>query len=158
MPSSVASPQLALRELSPAFSRGALVERVASHWLLALRAALAPMDLTPAQCRLLIASAWLGTRETGVRQSDIAAHANADAVMTSEVLRTLERRGLITRVPHPTDRRAKAIAVTEAGGALADRAARLVDTTEARFFEVGMAEFGAVAKALKKGGRGRGTS
>ncbi len=154
MPTNSHSPLLAARDHSPATARGAVLERVATHWLLALRTALAPLDLTPAQGRLLITTAWLTSRERGVRQSDIAAHAGADPVMTSEVLRTLEGRGLITRAPHATDRRAKSVTLTEEGGALADRAARLVDVADARFFEVGMSQFGTLAKALKKGGRG----
>ena len=40
-------------------------------------------------------------------QALVAAHANTDAVMTSEVLRTLERKALVRRLPHPTDARAK---------------------------------------------------
>ncbi len=154
MPGHSSAPYLAARDSGPADGRAAMLERVTGHWQSLLRGALAPLDLTTAQYRLLVATAWLGSRQVAVRQSEIAAHANADAVMTSEVLRTLERRGLIERAPHPSDRRAKSIVVTEAGGALADRAARLVDNTEARFFETGMVEFGLVAKSLKKGGRG----
>lgn len=154
MPTQSSAPLLAARAESPAGAPGAMLERVATAWHLQLRAALVALELTPAQFRLLIAAAWLNARQTGVRQSDISAHANADAVMTSEVLRTLEARGLIARAPHPTDRRAKAITITDAGGALADRAIRLIDTTESRFFEVGLADFGALARAFKKGGRG----
>lgn len=147
------APYLAARE-SPAASRGAHLERVTTEWQQAIRSALLPLDLTHAQFRLLVAATWLAARHPAVRQSDIATLANADAVMTSEVLRTLETRGLIVRSPHPTDRRARAVTVTEAGGALADRSARLVDVVEARFFDQGMAEFAPLAKALKKGGRG----
>ena len=154
MPGQTSAPYLAARDLAPADGRSALLERVLAHWQALLREALLPLDLTAAQYRLLVAAAWLGARQAAVRQSDIAAHANADAVMTSEVLRTLERRGLVERMAHPTDRRARSIIVTAAGGALADRAARLVDVTEARFFETGMPEFGPVARSLKKGGRG----
>ncbi len=154
MPTQSSAPLLAARQASPAESRSAMLERVATAWHFELRAALVALDLTPAQFRLLVAAAWLNARQTGVRQSDISLHANADAVMTSEVLRTLEARGLVARAPHPTDRRAKAITITETGGALADRALRLVDATETRFFEEGLADFGALAKALKKGGRG----
>ncbi len=154
MTTSSTAPLLAARDQSPATARGALLERVATHWLLELRAALAPLELTPAQFRLLVATAWLTAKGSGVRQSDISAHANADPVMTSEVLRTLESRGLLTRTAHPTDKRARSVALTATGGALADRAMRLVDTIDARFFESGMPEFRALAKALKKGGRG----
>lgn len=154
MPGQTSAPYLAAREVPPAHGRSAMLERVMAHWQRLLRAALTPLELTTAQYHLLVAAAWLSARQSAVRQSDIATHANADAVMTSEVLRTLERRGLVERLAHPTDRRAKSIVVTAAGGALADKAARLVDTIEARFFETGMPEFGPVAKSLKRGGRG----
>ncbi len=150
------APFLAAKGESPADAPGALLERVATLWLLQLRAALAPLELTPAQFRLLVAVAWLNAKGVGVRQSDVSSHANADPVMTSEVLRTLESRGLVQRAPHPTDGRAKAITLTEPGGALVDRAIRLVDVVESRFFDEGAAEFGPLAKALKKGGRGTG--
>ena len=153
-PAVSAAPQLASRDTPPSASRAAVLERVSSQWLACLRAALAPLDLTHAQARLLIAAAWLSSRRHGVRQSDVAAEAGTDPVMTSEVLRALETRHLIARAPHPTDRRAKAITVTDTGGALADRAARLVETAENQFFETGMDVFGALAKSLKKGGRG----
>lgn len=154
MPGQTSAPYLAARAVAPNDARGARLERVGAQWQTMLREALAPLQLTTAQYRLLIAAAWLTAQRPDIRQSEIAAHANADPVMTSEVLRTLERRKLLVRAPHPTDRRARSIVVTAEGGALVDRAARLVDATEARFFETGMPEFGAVAKSLKKGGRG----
>jgi MarR family transcriptional regulator, organic hydroperoxide resistance regulator len=152
------APALAARASSPASGRAAHLERVSLAWLAASREALSPLALTHAQARLLITAAWLETRSDAVRQSDIAEHAGLDVVMTSEVLRALETRGLIARTAHPTDRRAKAIRVTEAGGTLADRAARLLDAVEERFFQRGLAEFGPLAKALKKGGRGADSS
>ena len=156
MPTHSSAPYLAARE-SPAEARGAMLERVVTEWQRVLRSTLLPLDLTQAQFRLLVAATWLSARQTAVRQSEIAEVANADPVMTSEVLRTLETRGLIRRAPHPTDRRARAVTVSDMGGSLADRAARLVDVVEARFFDAGMAQFGSLAKALKKGGRGRRT-
>jgi MarR family transcriptional regulator, organic hydroperoxide resistance regulator len=154
VPTQTFAPLIAVRLSSPHEAPSALLERVSTAWHVTMRSALITLGLTPAQFRLLVAAAWLGSRNDGVRQSEIAEHAGTDAVMTSEVLRTLEARGLITRQPHPTDRRAKAIAITPDGGALADRALRLVDSAEQRFFETGLPEFRALAKALKKGGRG----
>ncbi len=131
-----------------------MLERVAAAWSLRLRSALVPLELTTAQFRLLVSVAWLTSRHTSVRQSDIALYAGMDPVMTSEVLRTLESRGLIARVAHPSDRRAKSISATEAGGALADKALRLSTVVEANFFSEGLEVFGPLAKALKRGGRG----
>lgn len=157
MPGHTHAPYLASRDSAPADARGALLERVVSEWQQMLRATLVPLELTQAQFRLLVAATWLSAHQADVRQSDIATHANADPVMTSEVLRTLESRGLVTRAPHPTDRRARSVRVTELGGRLADRAARLVDVVEAKFFRVGMPAFRPLAKALKRGGRGTNT-
>lgn len=154
MPATSGAPYLAARAVAPADGPGAILERVAAAWTIRLRAALVPLELTTAQFRLLTSAAWLSSHQPGIRQSDIADYAGMDAVMTSEVLRTLETRGLITRVDHPTDRRAKAISVTETGCTLADRALRLIAVVEARFFEEGLEEFGALGKALRKGGRG----
>ena len=153
-PTNSNAPRIAARDTAPSAGRCAGLERVGTEWLAQLRAALVSLELTHAQCRLLIATAWLGSRSQHVRQSDIAAEAGMDPVMTSEVLRALEARQLISRAQHPTDRRAKSISVTEAGGSLADRALRLVEAAEETFFTVGMAEFGSLGKSLKKGGRG----
>lgn len=155
MSSQTHAPYLASRESAPAAGRGALLEHVVSEWQRVLRVTLLPLELTQAQFRLLVAATWLSARQRNVRQSDIAAQASADPVMTSEVLRTLELRGLVIRTAHPTDRRAKSVTVTEAGGRLADRAARLVDVIEMQFFDAGLPAFGTLAKALKKGGRGK---
>jgi len=101
---------------------------------------------------------WLGQEAgTGARQSDIAALSGTDTVTTSEVLRALERRGLVDRVPHATDRRAKAVTITIAGATLVTEAVRVTGEAERRFLEYGMPEFGRVGKALKKGGRGAGS-
>ena len=142
-------------EVSPAASTGLMLERVTAAWHAALRAALMPLALTPAQFHLLSAAMWLGQEAgTGARQSDIAALAATDPVTTSAVLRALELRGLVDRVPHATDRRAKAITVTIPGAMLATEATRVAGEAERRFLERGMPEFGRLGKALKKGGRG----
>ena len=54
--------------------------------------------------------------------------------MTSQVLRALEKRALIARTDHPADGRAKLLAVTSAGKALANRANAAVEACDAAFF------------------------
>jgi DNA-binding MarR family transcriptional regulator len=56
-------------------------------------------------------------------------------MMTSQVLRTLETRGLVSRTAHPTDSRARQLAVTAAGSALAGRAIAAVEDADRSFFE-----------------------
>ncbi|MFN8413402.1 MAG: MarR family transcriptional regulator [Anaerolineales bacterium] len=45
-------------------------------------------------------------------QADLAAHAKMDIMMTSNVLRTLEGKGLVICSPYPTDTRAKSLSIT----------------------------------------------
>ena len=84
---------------------------------------------------LLASTWWLG--ENGDQlpsQAQVAAHAAADVMMTSSVLRTLERRGLVTRSPDPADARVKRLAVTEAGHRLALETVAVVEAADAAFF------------------------
>jgi DNA-binding MarR family transcriptional regulator len=57
----------------------------------------------------------------------------ADALLTDRpyitlVVDDLAKRGLVERTPHPTDRRAKIVTVTDAGAAAAAKAERILDT------------------------------
>jgi DNA-binding MarR family transcriptional regulator len=55
-------------------------------------------------------------------------------MMTSQVLRVLESRGLVTRAADPHDSRALRLAVTENGARLAQEAVRVVEAADAEFF------------------------
>jgi DNA-binding MarR family transcriptional regulator len=54
--------------------------------------------------------------------------------MTSQVLRTLERKGLISREVDAGDTRARKVRVTESGAALAPRAIAVVEQVDGSFF------------------------
>ncbi len=116
-------------------SPGLSLWRVTNSWQRAIRAALAPFDLTHVQFVLLASLAWMGGDEP-VTQRDLAAHAGTDPMMTSQVVRALEAKGLVTREPHPVDKRAWAIAPTLDGRALANRANHAVEATDAAYFGV----------------------
>lgn len=110
-----------------------LLWRVTNRWQAAQRAALKPFDLTHVQFVLLASLTWLDD-EGAVTQKQLARHAATDPMMTSQVLRALEGRGLIHRDRHPTDARARALSVTVAGAALANRAIVAVEGCDADFF------------------------
>jgi DNA-binding MarR family transcriptional regulator len=114
-------------------SVGLLLWQVTNRWQAAIRAALRPFELTHVQFVLLASLAWLGGDEP-VTQRDLAAHAVTDPMMTSQVLRALERRALVTRRAHPQDGRAWSVAVTATGARLADRANAAVEACDAQFF------------------------
>jgi O-6-methylguanine DNA methyltransferase len=129
---------------SPAEGTGAHLWRAATEWQRQARAALEPLGLTHAQFLLLASAAW-HTRDRHappLTQAMLGADTGVDPAMTSEVLRTLEDRALLTRVPHPEDGRARAIRVTAAGRRAAQRAVQAVERVDADYF-------GAPSEALR---------
>lgn len=114
-------------------SPGRLLWQVSNAWQAAQRAALRPFDLTHVQFILLASLTWLhnGSPTT---QRQLAEHAHADPMMTSQVLRALEARGLVERRPHPADSRARALTATPAGIDLANRANAAVENVDRSYF------------------------
>jgi DNA-binding MarR family transcriptional regulator len=128
----------AARKLATGFrsadeSPGFVLWQVTNRWQAAQRAALKPFGLTHVQFVLLASLTWLDA-EGPVTQRRLADHAATDPMMTSQVLRVLEQRGLIRRAPHPEDGRARALTVTRAGRALANNAVVAVEACDATFF------------------------
>jgi DNA-binding MarR family transcriptional regulator len=122
---------------SPEESPGLLLWQVTNRWQAAQRSALKPFGLTHVQFVLLASLTWLGSDlGTGgpVTQRELADHAATDPMMTSQVLRALEGMGLVERLAHPQDGRARALAVTEAGRDLANRAVVAVEACDRAFF------------------------
>ncbi|WP_405010198.1 MarR family winged helix-turn-helix transcriptional regulator [Kitasatospora sp. NBC_01539] len=145
-------PRLASGFTEAEHSTGLLLWQVTNRWQAAQRAALKPHELTHVQFVLLASLAWLQA-DGPVTQRQLADHAATDPMMTSQVLRALEARGLVHRPPHPQDRRARALAVTDEGRALADRAVVAVESCDSAFFAALGADVGAFTRALRTLGR-----
>ncbi|MGH2905674.1 MAG: MarR family winged helix-turn-helix transcriptional regulator [Solirubrobacterales bacterium] len=124
---------LATRHADAEDSPGLLLWQVTNRWQAAQRAALKPFDLTHMQFVLLASLTWLGAKGP-VMQKDLSEHVASHPMMTSQVLRGLEKRGLVERAPHPEDGRARALAPTAAGRALANRAVVAVESCDDEFF------------------------
>ena len=119
----------------PEASPGFLLWRATLRWQREITAALKPFDLTHVQFVLLTSAWWLGEHGDGPpSQAQVAAHAEADVMMTSSVVRVLERRDLLTRSPDPGDARVRRLAVTEAGRRLVEEAVTVVEAADAAFF------------------------
>jgi DNA-binding MarR family transcriptional regulator len=116
-------------------SPGLLLWQVTNAWQAAQRAALRPFDLTHVQFVLLASVAWLQDEDQPITQRQLAQHTRVDPMMTSQVLRTLEAKGLIERGPHPTDARARALKSTPAGVGLANRANAAVEQVDRDYFD-----------------------
>ncbi|MGK8501646.1 MarR family winged helix-turn-helix transcriptional regulator [Nocardia asiatica] len=68
-------------------------------------------------------------------QAALAKAIGADKTRIIGVLDELQRRGLITREPDPTDRRVNLVSLTDAGRSLRDRAQREIQAGEDRLLE-----------------------
>jgi DNA-binding MarR family transcriptional regulator len=120
--------------LEPDSSPGFLLWHVTLRWQRDMATALAPLRLTHVQFVLLATTWWLNTHGERPNQLTVAQQAGTDVKMTSQVLRTLEAKGLLTRDVDPADTRARLLLVTDAGADLAARAIEVVEAADAAFF------------------------
>jgi DNA-binding MarR family transcriptional regulator len=104
------------------------------RWQRDVAAALKPLDLTHVQFVLLACTWWLQRNGGPPNQVTLAAQAGTDIKMTSQVLSTLEVKGLVRREADPGDARAKLVRVTPRGARLAPRAIAVVEAVDAEFF------------------------
>ena len=127
--------EVEFRFKSPNDSPGYLLAHVNMLWQRKQKKALDPLDLTHTQFVLLASLSWLSRESNAVTQVDIANQSNADRMMVSKVLRTLEEKKFITRQEHETDTRAKTIQLTNAGRETLQKAIIKVENTDKDFFE-----------------------
>jgi DNA-binding MarR family transcriptional regulator len=121
--------------LEPGQSPGFLLWHTTLRWQREVAAALAPLDLTHVQFVLLACTWWLNEHGERPTQIALAAQAGTDVKMTSQVVRMLERKGLVERAVDPDDTRARRVRVTRKGARLAPRAIAVVERVDAAFFE-----------------------
>jgi len=137
------------RTLRPENSPGYLLWQVANRWQRAQRAALSGLAITHVQFVLLAGLAWLELREGRVHQARLARFCRTDAMMTSQVVRTLERGGLIARAVDPADNRARHLTLTAAGAACLNTAMPAAMAADAAFFGELDAERAGLVEALR---------
>lgn len=114
----------------PEESAGFLLWHLTLRWQREIVTALKPFGLTHVQFVLLASTWWLNTHDQQPTQAALAAHAGTDVKMTSQVIRTLEKKGLVTRDVDTADTRARRLVVTAAGASLAPRAIEIVETVD----------------------------
>jgi DNA-binding MarR family transcriptional regulator len=132
----VADETLGSRFASADQSPGLALWHVTTRWQAAMRSALAPHALTHVQYVLLATLVWHRSPEPDAQltQVELAALADTDVMMTSQVLRALETKGLVRRERHPLDGRARVLHPTDGGIAAARRATGDVERADAQFF------------------------
>ena len=119
---------------SPDDSPGYLLGQVTLLWQRRQKKVLDPLNLTQTQFILLAALGWLSREKEDVTQIDIANQGNADRMMVSKVLRTLEDKKFISREEHQTDTRAKVIKLTKIGAEVLQEALEAIESADIAFF------------------------
>ena len=120
---------------APDESAGYLLWQATNLWQRRQRQALASFTLTPVQFFLLAGVVWLTREGTPVTQRQLARHVRMDAMMTSQVIRSLETRKLVRRSDDPRDSRAYVLRPSAAGRKLARAAAFAMKEANEDFFE-----------------------
>jgi DNA-binding MarR family transcriptional regulator len=121
---------------TPHESPGYLLGHLTTLWQRKQKKVLDPLNLTHTQFVLLTALGWLSRENDQVTQVDIANQGNADRMMVSKVLRTLEEKKFISRQEHQTDTRAKVIRLTNEGAKVLQKALTAVENVDIDFFSV----------------------
>lgn len=117
----------------PSLSPGLALWQATNAWQRRIRAALAPHELTHVQFVLLAVSVS-HDGATPLTQRELASRAGTDPMMTSQVVRALEAKGLLARGRHPEDGRAMTVSATAEGVERANVANADVEAADAEFF------------------------
>ncbi len=113
---------------------GYLLLRAANLWQKRARAVLAPFGVTPVQYLLLAGLRELQEADgEPVKQAALAGHCQSNPMMTSQVLRAMQKAGFVERRAHAEDGRAFAVALSADGAALLRQAEPRIADTDARF-------------------------
>jgi DNA-binding MarR family transcriptional regulator len=105
---------------------GFLVWRLAMRWRTSVDRAVAPFGLTHAQYSVLASLYGMSRDGTQPNQRTLADHTGMEVIYVSKLLRALERDGLVTRDPDPSDSRAVRLALTPTGERVATGAIDVV--------------------------------
>ena len=108
-------------------SMGFVTNRLARLFAQRLSARIAPLGLAPAQFMTLL-ELWDGD---GLTQAELTDRLDVEQATMANTLGRMERDGLIDRTPHPEDRRAQLVWLTDKSRALerpAKQAAQSVNT------------------------------
>lgn len=119
---------------TPSESTGFLLWKVTNLWQREIKKALKKYNLTHTQFVVLASVIWLSKENKNVTQVKIANQIEIDKMMTSNVLRTLEKKMFLLRTEDKKDTRAKIIQPTKEGIIVLQKAVKEVEGFDDVFF------------------------
>lgn len=121
---------------TPEESPGYLLWRVSTRWRSAVEKTLKSFDLTHPQFVILATLSWLTKDGNTINQVAIGCMAGLDPNTTSQIIRKLEEKQYITRIPSSTDERSKNVMATQRGRDILARALPTVEQVDKTFFAI----------------------
>lgn len=118
---------------SPEVAGGYLLWRATLKWQRHIKRAVQPFNITQVQFAVLASLLWLEKSEEKINQQKIADYAGIEKMMTSEVVRTLEKKNLIQRTKDKQDVRSSLIKLNPLGRSITRKALRQVLLADEEF-------------------------
>lgn len=117
----------------PENNAGFVMWQVSMLWQRKLKGGLDTLGITHAQFLLLAALDFLSNEKNIVSQQDLAKHCRIDKMMTSKILRTLQKKGMLSRKKNKMDTRSKSMILSEEGQELLKKAFKMIDQIDGDF-------------------------
>ncbi len=134
----------------PEKSPGFLLWQVSTGWRRKVEAVLSTIGLTHPQFVLLASVGGLTRNQAEISQVELARHCGTDVTMTSQVLRSLEKKGFVERKQKKGDERSKYPMLTNKGAELVKKALPLVEKVDRDFFDTIGDDFNKCIEILQK--------
>lgn len=123
-----------MKDFDPSKSPAYQLWLATNAWQRCVRKALEPFDVT--HCQFVILASTELLKNSGELPTQVAVHRFAliDENMTSQVVKTLIKKGYLDRTKHPTDGRGNVLALTVSGKELLDSAREAIRPAIDTFF------------------------
>lgn len=118
----------------PEESPGFLLWQTTTIWQRLIKKALEPYHVSHAQFVIMAVSLWFKKNHQDPTQSMIAELSQLDKMTVSKALKVLVENGLVHRVEHAQDTRAKSVQLTEKGTKLISKLIPIVEQVDDNFF------------------------
>ena len=128
-------PELPFGFDQPEDSPGFLLWQTTVVWQRLIKKVLEPAEVSHAQFVIMALLLWSEANHVETTQVLIAKRSKLDKMTVSVSLKKLVGRGLVSRVEHATDTRAKSVSLTKTGEALVRELIPAVERVDALFFE-----------------------
>jgi DNA-binding MarR family transcriptional regulator len=120
---------------SPEDVLGWLLRLLSAIWHRRLNAELAEIDLTEMQFVLLIGLGWMTQEGNSVSQKDLAQFCRTSAALTSQVLRSLVRKKLVSITTGANDTRMRMVSLSHRGEKKLHEAVAILQATDQDFWK-----------------------